>query len=82
MSDSGEVLSWRLDKDRFSGLHHVAGVDISFVKESPNQACAMITVLNFPELKVGQPPRVSIPSTCMSACDTGGPLELCSCSDD
>ncbi len=52
--DSEEVLSWRSVDDQFSQLHHVAGVDISFGKESPSQACAMITILNFPQLEVGK----------------------------
>lgn len=50
--DSAEVVSWRSAEDQFSGLHYVAGVDISFVKESPNQACAMITIISFPQLEV------------------------------
>lgn len=52
--DSKEVLSWRSVDGIFSQLHHVAGVDISFVKESPSQACAMVTILNFPQLEVGE----------------------------
>ena len=52
VEDSPEVLSWRRGKDLLAGLHYVAGVDISFVKESPNLACAMLAVLSFPELEV------------------------------
>ena len=50
--DSEEVLQWGSAEGMFSQLHHVAGVDISFMKESPNQACAMISILNFPQLEV------------------------------
>ena len=55
--DSPEVLAWcgDLDSDdsfRFNGLRYVGGVDISFKKETPNEACAMLVVLSFPELKV------------------------------
>ncbi len=50
--DSDEVLSWGSADGLFSQLRHVAGVDISFMKESPNQACAMISILNFPQLEV------------------------------
>lgn len=51
-SDSEEVLSWRKDDDPFLSLHHVGGVDISFDKDKPDQACAMLTVLSFPALQV------------------------------
>ena len=37
---------------QFARLRVVAGVDISFVKENPDQACAMLAVLNYPQLKV------------------------------
>ncbi len=50
--DSEAVLSWGSAEGLFSQLHHVAGVDISFMKESPIQACAMISILNFPQLEV------------------------------
>lgn len=33
----------------FPGLKHIAGVDISFLKNT-NRACAMLSILNFPEL--------------------------------
>lgn len=52
VEDSPEVLSWRRGKELLAGLSVVAGVDISFVKESPKLACAMLVVLNFPELEV------------------------------
>ena len=57
--DSPEVLAWCGDLDgddgfRFNGLRYVGGVDISFKKETPNEACAMLVVLSFPELKVQQ----------------------------
>jgi endonuclease V len=35
----------------FTGLNYVAGVDISFVKNT-NRACAMLTVLNFPAMSI------------------------------
>ena len=50
--DHEDVLSWRKGDDLFNGLHHVAGVDISFSKNNPNCACAMLTVLTFPDLEV------------------------------
>ena len=50
--DDEDVLSWRKGDDLFSGLHHIAGVDISFSKDNPNCACAMLTVLTFPNLEV------------------------------
>ena len=52
VEDSAEVLSWRRGEDLLAGLRYVAGVDISFVKESPHLACAMLVVLSFPELEV------------------------------
>ena len=50
--DSEEVLSWKKDDDPFSSLHHIGGVDISFDKTTPDHACAMLTILSFPELEV------------------------------
>jgi deoxyinosine 3'endonuclease (endonuclease V) len=50
--DDEDVLSWRKGDDLFIGLHHIAGVDISFSKDNPNCACAMLTVLTFPNLEV------------------------------
>lgn len=51
--DSREVRCWRKGDDPFAGLHHIAGVDISFEKDSPtSRACAMLTVLAFPSLEV------------------------------
>ena len=50
--DSAEVQSWNKEGNAFSGLHHIAGVDISFEKDRPNHACAMLTVLSFPTLEV------------------------------
>ena len=52
--DTSEVLLWRGDDEAslFAGLHYVGGVDISFRKESPDQACAMLVVLSYPELEV------------------------------
>jgi len=35
----------------FTGLKYIAGVDISFVKNT-QKACAMLTVLDFPELTI------------------------------
>lgn len=48
--DSEEVACWR--EAPHIGLHHVAGVDISFDKEHPNHACALLAVLSFPALDV------------------------------
>ena len=50
--DSHEVLSWHKGDNCFDGLHHVAGVDISFSKDNPDSACAMLAILSYPELKV------------------------------
>lgn len=50
--DSDEVLSWQKEGNRFDGLHHVAGVDISFSKDNPDSACAMLAILSYPELEV------------------------------
>ena len=36
----------------FSNLNLVGGVDISFVKDDPDHACACLVVLSFPELEV------------------------------
>ena len=71
--DSPEVLAWcgDLDSDdgfRFNGLRYVGGVDISFKKETPNEACAMLVVLSFPELKVWYDEHVSL--------NKGQPLQL------
>ena len=49
--DSLEVLSWR-DGERFAGLKLVGGVDISFNKSNPDEACAIVVVLSFPQLQV------------------------------
>ena len=51
--DGEDVLSWQNGENLFHGLHHIAGVDISFSKDKPNSACAMLTVLTFPDLEVG-----------------------------
>ena len=50
--DTPKVLLWRGEASLFAGLHYVGGVDISFRKESPDQACAMLVVLSYPELEV------------------------------
>ena len=50
--DSNEVLNWQKGHNRFDGLHHVAGVDISFSKDNPDSACAMLAILSYPDLKV------------------------------
>ena len=52
--DGEEVAGWRTDGDDnpYAKLQRVAGVDISFNKDSPNQACAMLCVLSFPRLEV------------------------------
>lgn len=36
----------------FSNLNLIGGVDISFVKDDPDHACACLVVLSFPELEV------------------------------
>ena len=49
--DSEEVQSWFTKG--LAPLQYIAGVDISFVKDSPNHsACAMLTILTFPSLEV------------------------------
>jgi endonuclease V len=35
----------------FDGLHYIAGVDISFVKNT-NQACAMLAILEYPSMNI------------------------------
>lgn len=50
--DSEEVASWSDGEDAYAELHHIGGVDISFDKETPNSACAMLCVLSFPPLEV------------------------------
>lgn len=50
--DSLEVLSWRDGGKRFAGLQLVGGVDISFNKSNPDEACAIVVVLSFPQLQV------------------------------
>jgi len=54
--DSEEVLSWRsagVAAPSFVNLNYIAGVDISFVKDSPTaEACAMMTILDYPKLNV------------------------------
>ena len=51
--DSKEVSNWNKDGNPYAGLHHVAGVDISFDKDHPNhRACAMLAILAFPTLEV------------------------------
>ena len=36
----------------FSNLSVIGGVDISFVKDDPDHACACLVVLSFPKLEV------------------------------
>lgn len=36
----------------FSNLNLIGGVDISFVKDDPDHACACLVVLSFPKLEV------------------------------
>ena len=36
----------------FSNLSLIGGVDISFVKDDPDHACACLVVLSFPKLEV------------------------------
>ena len=50
--DEDEVRSWEEDTHPFAHLTTVAGVDISFDKVNPNHACAMLAILNYPQLKV------------------------------
>ena len=51
--DSPEVHSWRGPHGgRFSRLQLVGGVDISFNKADPEEACAIVVVLSFPQLQV------------------------------
>ncbi len=50
-ADSPEVRSWRVGLDPFANLQYVGGVDISFVK-GKDDACAMLVVLSYPDLKV------------------------------
>ena len=52
MEDGEEVACWEGDTLPFSHLTTIGGVDISFDKRHPNHACAMLTVLTFPGLKV------------------------------
>ena len=50
--DTVEVKSWQAGDELFGNLKYVAGVDISFEKKNPDHACAMLTILSFPELIV------------------------------
>ena len=50
-ADSPEVHSWKVGHDPFAKLKYIGGVDISFVK-GKDDACAMVVVLSYPELKV------------------------------
>ncbi|CAI8010607.1 Endonuclease V [Geodia barretti] len=52
VEDGEEVASWEGDTLPFARLTTIAGVDISFDKAHPDHACAMLTVLTYPELKV------------------------------
>ena len=52
MEDGEEVASWEGDTLPFARLTTIAGVDISFDKAHPDHACAMLTVLTYPQLKV------------------------------
>ena len=52
VEDGEEVCSWEEDTRPFTHLTTVAGVDISFDKDHPNHACAMLSVLSYPQLKV------------------------------
>jgi deoxyinosine 3'endonuclease (endonuclease V) len=46
-----DQLDWNISDDP-STLHFVGGVDISFVKDNNEDACASLVVLSYPELKV------------------------------
>ena len=52
--DIEEVNSWRGtdDSNQFKNLRLIGGVDISFDKKNPDRACAILCVLNYPDLKV------------------------------
>ncbi len=50
--DREDVHGWIKDQNPFGRLYFIAGVDISFQKDSPTTACAMLTILTFPELEV------------------------------
>ena len=52
VEDGEEVISWEEDTLPFTHLITITGVDISFHKAHPDHACAMLTVLKFPQLKV------------------------------
>ncbi|CAI8045778.1 Endonuclease V [Geodia barretti] len=52
VEDGEEVASWEGDTLPFARLTTIAGVDISFDKAHPDHACAMLTVLTYPQLKV------------------------------
>ena len=52
VEDGEEVWSWEEDTRPFTHLTTVAEVDISFDKDHPNHACAMLSVLSYPQLKV------------------------------
>ncbi|CAI8025456.1 Endonuclease V, partial [Geodia barretti] len=52
VEDGEEVASWEGDTLPFARLTTTAGVDISFDKAHPDHACAMLTVLTYPQLKV------------------------------
>ena len=52
VEDGEEVLSWQEDTLPFAHLATIAGVDISFDKDCPDHACAMLTILSYPQLEV------------------------------
>ena len=52
IEDDEEVMSWEEDTLPFTHLTTIGGVDISFDKTHPDHACAMLTVLKYPQLKV------------------------------
>ena len=84
--DSLEVLSWR-DGKKFAGLQLVGGVDISFNKSNPDEACAIVVVLSFPQLQVSLSAacRVQLvtcsPTSPHPTSTPGGPHVLCGVSD-
>jgi deoxyinosine 3'endonuclease (endonuclease V) len=47
-----DEFEWSLDPTQQNCLRYIGGVDISFVKENCEDACACLVVLTYPDLKV------------------------------
>ena len=84
--DCAAVRDWARGEDPFASLRYVAGVDISFEKDQPDHACAMVVVMELPALEASAAAvaaaiesdgyDIYVHGVC---CIAGGPRQQCQC---